>query len=98
MFSLVSYTMFESTKGSSIQIQKIGQKDRRRIKFSRYWVPYFATKYYRKIEEHNSINVNVFGYEEKQFLPIYVSKQHNKDVLNLLLITEQEEKHYVLGF
>ena len=26
-----------------------------------------ATKHYDKIEEQNSINVNVFGYEDKQF-------------------------------
>ena len=39
---------------------------------------------------------DVFGYEDKQFYPIYVSKQNNNDVLNLLLITEGEEKQYVL--
>ena len=27
---------------------------------------------------------------------MYVSKQHNKVVLNLLLITEGEKQHYVL--
>ena len=55
-----------------------------------------ATKHFGKIEEQNSINVNDFGYEDKQFYPIYVSKQNNEKVLNLLLITEGEEKHYVL--
>ena len=55
-----------------------------------------ATKHYGKIEEQNSININVFGYENKQFYPIYVSKQNNKDVLNLLLITKDENKRYVL--
>ena len=55
-----------------------------------------ATKHYGKIEEQNSININVFGYENKQFYPIYVSKQNNKDILNLLLITKDENKRYVL--
>ena len=55
-----------------------------------------ATKHYDKIEEQNSININVFGYGNKQFYPMYVSKQHNKVVLNLLLITEGEKQHYVL--
>ena len=55
-----------------------------------------ATKHYGKIEEQNSININVFGYENKQFYPIYVSKQNNKDILNLLLITKDENKGYVL--
>ena len=49
-----------------------------------------------QIEAQNSINVNVFGYEDKQFYPIYMSKQNNNEVLNLLLITEGEKKHYVL--
>ena len=55
-----------------------------------------STKDYTKIEVQNSINVNVFGYQDKQFHPIFISKQHNKDVLNLLLITEGEKQHYVL--
>ena len=36
------------------------------------------------------------GYENKKFYPIYVSKQNNEDMLNLLLITEDEKTHYVL--
>ena len=51
---------------------------------------------YNKIEKQNSINVNVFGYEEKQPFPIYLSKEEsNKDVLNLLLITDNDKQHYV---
>ena len=55
-----------------------------------------SVKNYIKIEVQNSINVDVFGYEDKPFYPIYVSKQNNNDVLNLLLISEREKKHYVL--
>ena len=55
-----------------------------------------TTKQYNKIEEHNEININVFGYEEKQKYPIYVSKEKYEDCMNLLLITENENKHYVL--
>ena len=55
-----------------------------------------SLKDYNKIEEQNNINISVFGYENKQFYPIYVSKQKNEDILNLLLITEDENKHYVL--
>ena len=32
-------------------------------------------KQYNKIEKQNNININVFGYEEKQLFPIYVSKE-----------------------
>lgn len=55
-----------------------------------------AVKQYNKIEKQNNININVFGYETNQFYPIYVSKESNKDMLNLLLITEDNNKHYVL--
>ena len=55
-----------------------------------------SVKDYGKIEGQNSIDVDVFGYENKQFYPIYVSKQHNEDVLNLLRITKEEKRHYVL--
>ena len=53
-------------------------------------------KQYNKIEKQNNINVNVFSYEEKQAFPIYVSKEKFEDKMNLLLITEDENKHYVL--
>ena len=55
-----------------------------------------TTKQYNKIEKNNEININVFGYEEKQRYPIYVSKEKYEDCMNLLLITENENKHYVL--
>ena len=55
-----------------------------------------SIKDYNKIEVQNSIKVNVFGYEDKQFYPIFVSQGSNEKVLNLLLVTEGEKKHYVL--
>ena len=53
-------------------------------------------KHYNKIEKQNSININVFGYENKQPYPIYISKEKNEDHMELLLITENENNHYVL--
>ena len=55
-----------------------------------------TVKQYNRIEKQNSINVNVFGYEEKQAFPIYVSKEKYQDHMELLLITKGENKHYVL--
>lgn len=49
-----------------------------------------------EIEKHNEINVNVFGYEEKQPFPIYVSKEKNKNCMNLLLVSNDKKQHYVL--
>ena len=53
-------------------------------------------KDYNKIEKMNSININVFCYEEHQFFPVYISKEKFKDHMELLLITEGRKKHYVL--
>ena len=56
----------------------------------------FTVKKDYKIEEQNNISVNLFGYENRQPYPIYVSKEKFEDELNLLLITDCENKHYVL--
>ena len=55
-----------------------------------------TTKQYNKIEKQNEIRINVFGYENKQPYPIYVSKEKYNNQMNLLLITENDNKHYVL--
>ena len=55
-----------------------------------------SAKQYNKIEKQNNIRVNVFGYEEKQKYPIYISKEKFNSCLNLLLLTEGDAKHYCL--
>ena len=55
-----------------------------------------TVKQINKIEKQNDMNINVFGYENKQPYPIYISKEKFKDQMNLLLITDDENKHYVL--
>ena len=70
--------------------QYVGKLDYSNIEFP------VSVKHYNKIEKQNSININVFGYENKQPYPIYVSKEKYEDHLELLLVTEKENKHYVL--
>ena len=53
-------------------------------------------KQINKIEKKNDIRINVFGYEERQPYPVYISKEMYKDHMELLLITKDEKKHYVL--
>ena len=53
-------------------------------------------KQYNKIEKQDSIRINIFGYEEGQSVPIHVSKEKFEDQMNLLLITKDEKRHYVL--
>ena len=55
-----------------------------------------TTKQYNKIEKQNEIRINVFGYENKQPYPIFVSKEKYNNQMNLLLITEDDKKHYVI--
>ena len=55
-----------------------------------------SQKHYNKVEKQNSIRINVFGYEKGQPYPIHISKETFKDQMNLLLITKEEKKHYVL--
>ena len=53
-------------------------------------------KHYNKTEKQNSIRINVFGYEKRQPFPIHISEEKFEDQMNLLLITKDEKKHYVL--
>ena len=57
---------------------------------------YLSQKHYNKVEKQNSIRINVFGYEDGQPFPINISKDTFEDQMNLLLITKDEKKHYVL--
>ena len=53
-----------------------------------------------KFERNNvNVNINVFGYGNKIIFPIYVSNQRdttNINVVELLLISDGEKKHYCL--
>ena len=78
--------------------QRIKKSDKEYIKNLDYSGIEFPVtiKQYNKIEKQNKININVFGYENKQPYPIYISKENFEDHIELLLITENENKHYVL--
>ena len=54
-----------------------------------------STKHYSRIEAHNKVNINVFGYENKQVFTVYISTGSHEE-LNLLLITDEEKQLYVL--
>ena len=77
------------------RIKKTDKQYVRKLDYSGIEFP-VGVKHYNKIEKQNSININVFGYEDKQPYPIYVSKEKYEDHIELLLVTEKENKHYVL--
>ena len=78
--------------------QRIKKDDRQYIKNLDYQGIKFPVtiKQINKIEKQNNIRINVFGYENKQPYPIYISKEKFKDDMNLLLITNDKNKHNVL--
>ena len=78
--------------------QRIKKSDKQHIQDLDYSGIEFpvTTKQYNKIEKQNEININVFGYENKQPYPIFVSKEKYNNQMNLLLITEDDKKHYAL--
>ena len=74
--------------------QRIKKSDKQHIQDLDYSEIEFpvTTKQYNKIEKQNEIRINVFGYENKQPYPIYVSKEKYDIQINLLLITENDKK------
>ena len=78
--------------------QRIKKDDKRLIEGLNYEGIKFpvSQKQYNKIETQNSIRINVFGYEKGQSFPIHISKEMFKDQMNLLLITKDKKRHYVL--
>ena len=78
--------------------QRIKKSDKHYIKNLDYQGIKFpiTIKQINKIEKKNSIRINIFGYEEKQPYPIYISNEKYEDHMELLLITKDENKHYVL--
>jgi len=48
-----------------------------------------------KIEKQNSININLFGYDEGSLYPIRISKEKYDVHMELLYIQEKEKSHYV---
>ena len=61
--------------------QRVKKTDRKMVQELNYQGVEFpvAAKHYGKIEEQNSININVFGYENEQFYPIHVSKHKKRE-------------------
>ena len=76
------------------RIKKIDKSFVKQLNYDNIEFP-VSIKQYNIIEIQNSININVFGYENKQTYPIYVSKETFENVMNLLLISDDENKHYV---
>ena len=52
-------------------------------------------KDFNKIEMKNNVYINVFAYKNKLAFPNYVSDQNFKDSMDLLLLKNDNNSHYV---
>ena len=52
-------------------------------------------KDFKKIEVQNNICINVFAYKNKLVFPIYISNQTLKSSMDLLLLINDDQSHYV---
>ena len=77
------------------RIKKVDKKMVNELNYKDIEFP-VTIKQINKIEKQNDINISVFGYENGQPFPIYISKEKFKNHVEMLLITENENKHHVL--
>ena len=77
------------------KIRKVGKNFAREIDFKNIKFP-VKIRDIHKIEKKNYICISVFGYENKQNYPIYMSKKTSKRHVDLLLIEEEGKRQYVL--
>ena len=77
------------------RIKKIDKKFVEKLDYSNIEFP-VTVKQINKIEKQNNIRINLFGYEEKQKFPIYISQEKYQDHMELLLINKDKKNHYVL--
>lgn len=53
------------------------------------------TKQIPKFELQNNVSVNVIGFEDNEFFPIYISKhKKKKHEVDLLYLTENDKEHF----
>ena len=84
-----------SCRSSPGRIRKVNnhlarELDFRDIKFS------FKIRNIHKIERKNCIDISAFHYENKEKYPMYVARNTFKRYVDLLLISEECKRHYVI--
>ena len=82
------------SKEHSERIKNIDKQIVKQLNYDRIEFP-VQEKGFDKIEMMNNVCINVFAYENKLVLPIYVSDQNFKDSMVLLLLKNGNNSHYV---
>lgn len=81
MFPLVPYPTFQSTRKGPTTDKK--KEDRLLVDNYDYSGVDFTDEHYSRIEAQNYINANIFGYENKQFYPIYVNTGSHEPIADI---------------
>ena len=55
----------------------------------------FKKKILARLKKKNNICINVFGYKNELFFPIYISDQKFEDLIDLLFLIDNDKSHYV---
>ena len=76
------------------RVKKIDKQIVKQLNYDRIEFP-VQEKGFDKTEMMNNVCINVFAYENKLVLPIYVSDQNFKDSMVLLLLKNGNNSHYV---
>ena len=76
------------------KILKIGKQIVKQLNYDGIEFP-VQEKDFNKIEMMNNVCINMFAYENKLVFPIYVSGQNFKNSMDLLLLKNDNNFHYV---
>ena len=79
---------------NSSRISNIDKKIADTLNYSDINFP-VSEKDYSKIEDMNSININVFSYDDSVIHPIYISNKNFSKHMNLLTINQRNKSHIV---
>ena len=72
------------------RIKKIDKNLIKQLDYSNIEFP-VTVKQINKIEKQNNIRINLFGYEEKQKFPLYISQEKYHEHMELLLINKDKK-------
>ena len=80
-----------------IHSERITREDKKLVNSFNYDGNEFPVreKGFSKIEKKNNICINMFCYENKLTFPIYVSDQKFENSMDLLLLIDEKNSHYV---
>ena len=76
------------------RVKKIDKQIVKQLNYDRIEFP-VEEKDFNKIEMMNNVCINVFLYENKLVFPIYISDKNFKDSMDLLLLKNDNNFHYV---